>query len=92
MCSMKTIRLSDELVSRIDAARGLVPREAWVRRTLEETLLARRAEASYAHTLGTETARIPLEEKQPVPKGEPCPSCGFLGGEHDFDCERNTDG
>jgi 2-C-methyl-D-erythritol 4-phosphate cytidylyltransferase len=31
---MKTIRLTDELVEQIDAARGLVSREAWVRHAL----------------------------------------------------------
>lgn len=32
------VRIPDDLRDRIDAARGLVPREAWVRATLEAAL------------------------------------------------------
>lgn len=35
---MTTIRLPDDLVKLIDAARGLVPRERWVRDALEKYL------------------------------------------------------
>lgn len=34
-----TVRMEEELLGRVDAARGDVPRERWVRRTLEEALV-----------------------------------------------------
>jgi len=42
---MVTVRLSDELKARIDDVRGLVPRERWVRRVLEQALETRGAES-----------------------------------------------
>lgn len=46
MADFKMVRLPNELVARVDAARGLVPREAWVRQALERELLAPEVVAS----------------------------------------------
>ena len=38
----KTVRIPGELCDLIDAVRGLVPREAWIRDQLERAVLAAR--------------------------------------------------
>jgi hypothetical protein len=85
------IRLPEDLVLRIDAERGDVPRERWVRRTLEEALVTR---SPFGESAPPAPAPPPASGHIAFDygHGEPCPSCGFMGGEHDFDCERNTNG
>ena len=63
MADFKMVRLPNELVARVDAARGLVPREAWVRRALERELKAPELMAARP----VEAQRVEAEAEAVVP-------------------------
>lgn len=93
MAQPLSFRWDAELIKRIDAARGDVPRSMFVRRAVESALLRSNG---YEPT-STDRQALPPAKQARMSKIEPtapvvwnrCPDCGKANGVHKGDCPRH---